>query len=85
MSNRTLKEIRKEYRFAKSQHCDCCDDEECDICKTEFDKLRKEEIEILNNLKCEKCGRIGFRNIDRRNNKTICITCGFVLSGVEEQ
>lgn len=82
---RSLKEINKEYRFAKSQHCDNCDDEECQTCKPEFDKLRKEERKILDNLKCEECGGKGFRNIDRRNNKIICITCGFVLSEVQDE
>ena len=41
-------------------------------------KLSKEE---LDNRICERCGYEGFRIIDKRNNKTVCITCGFVLLG----
>jgi len=33
----------------------------------------------LDNLKCKNCERNGFRNIDRRSNKIICITCGDAL------
>jgi len=76
---KTLKEIHKEYKLAKMEHCDNCDDEECQTCKPEFDKLRKEERDILDNLKCKNCERNGFRNIDRRSNKIICITCGDAL------
>ncbi len=76
---RNLNEIHKEYRLAKSQHCDDCGDEECQTCKPEFDKLRKEERNILDNTKCDSCGHNGFRNVDRRTNKIICITCGSKL------
>ena len=38
-------------------------------------------IEELNNMKCINCGRNGFRVVDKRNNKTVCITCGDVLLG----
>jgi len=36
-------------------------------------------IEELNNIKCINCGGNGFRVVDKRNNKTICIICGDAL------
>ena len=81
---RGLNEIHKEYRIAKREHCDNCDDEECQTCKPEFDKLRKEERNILDNLKCKSCGHKGLRNINRRSNKIICITCGNALVATGE-
>ena len=44
------------------------------------EKIEKE----LDNKKCDRCGSKGFRVVDKRNNKTICITCGFVLGGLDE-
>jgi len=35
-----IEEVKKEYRECKREHCDYCDDEECYVCKPEFDKLR---------------------------------------------
>lgn len=43
--------------------------------------LSKEE---LDNKECKNCGRKGFRIVDKRNNKTICITCGFALQKENE-
>jgi len=41
-------------------------------------------LEELDNMKCNNCGHKGFRVINKRNNKTICITCGDVLLGDKE-
>ena len=35
---------------------------------------------ILDDKKCLECGHRGFRIVDKRNNKTICITCGSPMS-----
>lgn len=37
-----LKELEKEYRSLKREHCDGCERyQECDVCKPHFDKIRK--------------------------------------------
>jgi len=43
MELKTLKDLKKEYRSLKREHCDGCDTNfECDTCKPHFDKLRAE-------------------------------------------
>jgi len=67
-----IKGIKKKYFYAKSQHCDDCDDEECQTCKPEFDELRKQAQIIADNNKFEG----GCESIDKTN---ISRACGDIL------
>jgi hypothetical protein len=87
MTHQSIKEIEKEIKELKKEHCDTCDNTyggKCPTCKPEFDKLRaklqqanddrKEFLEVIDNFwEQGKKIRVDITKTGKNTSKGVCI------------